>query len=134
RASLREEVGEGREVLIPAAPAKEVVSSHEAEQIALQYERKLREELAENSEKASRHFVARHGIKIAAAAILGVALVAGAGIFLAVRHANQGRDLKDDLAEARKAIAQDTPRSYAFALDRLPHALKMDAEPKHQWP
>ena len=133
RPSLLEDVAEAPEMLITAAPPKQVVSSHEAEQIARQYERKLREELAENSEKASRHFVARHGIKIVAAAILGVALVAGAGIFLAVRHANQGRDLKDDLAEARKAIAQDTPRSYAFALDRLAHALQMDDESVEAW-
>jgi len=133
RPSLLGDVAEAPEVLITAEPHKEVVSSHEAEHIARQYERELREKLAESSELASRHFSARHGLKIVAVGIVGVALLAGAGIFLAVRHANQGRDLKDDLAEARKAIAQDTPRSYALALDRLAHALKMDDESVEAW-
>src|SRR5262249_4424066 len=133
RPSLLEDVAEAPEVLITTGAAKEAVSSHEAEQIGRQYERELRVKLAESSEKENRHFVSRHGMKIAAAAILGVALLAGAGIFFAVRHANQGRDLKDDLAEARKAIAQDTPRSYAFAVDRLAHALKMDDESHDAW-
>ncbi len=132
RRSLLEEV-ELPDGHTAVARPKAALSSHEAQEIARQYERELRQKLEEKSEEAKRSFLARHAIKIAAATVVGVALVVGLGFYLSVRAANQGRDLKDDLAEARKAIAQDTRKSYLFALDRLSHALKMDEDSQEAW-
>ncbi len=133
RRALLEDVAEVPEVATAVEPPKAQVSSHEAQEIARQYERELRQELQERTDELKRSLLARHGIKIAAATVLGVALVVGLGFYLSVRAANHGRDLKDDLAQARKAIAQDTRKSYALALDRLSHAVKMDEDSEEAW-
>ncbi len=133
RRSLLDEVVEVPEGHTVVGRPKAAVSSLEAQEIARQYERELRQKLEEKHEEAKRSVLSRHAIKIAAATVLGVALLVGLGFYLSVRAANQGRDLKDDLAEARKAIAQDTRKSYLFALDRLSHALKMDEDSQEAW-
>ncbi len=132
RRSLLEEVEVPEGHTVVARP-KAAVSSLEAQEIARQYERELRQKLVEKHEEAKRSVLARHAMKIAAATVIGVALLVGLGFYLSVRAANQGRDIKDDLAEARKAIAQDTRKSYLFALDRLSHALKMDEDSQEAW-
>jgi len=131
--ALLEDVAEVPEVLTSVEAPKARVSSHEAQEIARQYERELRQKLEERSEEAKQSFLARHGTKLAAVTVLGVALVVGLGFYLSVRAANHGRDLKDDLAQARKAVAQDTRKSYALALDRLAHAVKMDDSSEEAW-
>ena len=133
RSSLLDEVVEVPEGHAAAPRPKAAVSSVEAQEIARQYERELRQKLLDKAEEAKRSVLARHAKKIAAATVFGVALLVGLGFYLSVRAANQGRDLKDDLAEARKAIAQDTHKSYLFALDRLSHALKMDEDSQEAW-
>jgi tetratricopeptide (TPR) repeat protein len=131
--SLLDEVVEVPEGHTAVARPRAEVSSLEAQEIARQYERELRQKLVEKGEEAKRSFLARHAIKIASATVLGVALLVGLGFYLSTRAVNQGRDLKDDLAQARKAIAQDTRKSYLFALDRLSHALKMDEDSQEAW-
>src|SRR6185436_6314695 len=44
-----------------------------------------------------------------------------------------GKDLKDSLAAAQKAIAQDTPQSYQQAVDSLATAHEMDESSVEAW-
>jgi tetratricopeptide (TPR) repeat protein len=109
------------------------VSSHEAEAIAKKYEQELRQKLEHTAEIAQRSFAARHRLKIAVGTVIGVASAVGLGFYVSVRAAHHGQDLKDDLANAKKAIAQDTRKSYQFALERLAHAVQMDDGSEEAW-
>src|SRR5262249_42345478 len=106
----------------------------EAEVIAKKYEQELRDKLEHTAEMEAQHsFLARHGLKIAVGTVIGVALAVGLGFYVTVRAANHGQDLKDDLANAKKAIAQDTRKSYQFALEKLAHAVQMDNGSEEAW-
>lgn len=134
RRALLEEVPEVPETaVVPEAPRARV-SSHEAEVIAKKYEQELRDKLEHTAEMEAQHsFLARHGLKIGVGTVIGVALAVGLGFYVTIRAANHGQDLKDDLANAKKAIAQDTRKSYQFALERLAHALQMDDGSQEAW-
>jgi len=107
------------------------LSASSAQEIAQEYERELRQKLAANAEKKS--FLARHGMKLAVAAVLLAAIGVGTGAFISTRAKNQGRDLRDALSDARKGIALDTHAGYREALEALNIAVQMDEENPETW-
>jgi tetratricopeptide (TPR) repeat protein len=117
-------------------PAKEELPQVElstavTKQIADEYERELRQRLEQTAKQKS--FAAKHGFKLAIGAVAVVAVAVGAGAFLYTRSMHRGRDLKDALASAKKAIAQDTPASYQEALASLGTAVQMDPDSEESW-
>lgn len=133
RRALLDDIPEAPEIHAEIERPSARVSSHEAEVIARKYEQELREKLEHTAEMAKLSFVSRHGLKIAVGTVAGVALAVGIGFYVTIRAANHGQDLKDDLANAKKAIAQDTRKSYQFALERLAHAVEMDDGSDEAW-
>jgi cellulose synthase operon protein C len=106
------------------------VSSRAAEAIAKEYERELREKLAQT--RAHRGFFARNWLKLSLSAVALAALIAGAVVFVMTRTANQG-DLADALAAGKKGIAQDSAESYRAALVALERAVRMDEKSADAW-
>lgn len=121
--------------LQPAAARVELpkveLSTSVTKQIAEEYERELRQRLEQTAKQKS--FAAKHGVKLAIGAVVVVASAVGAGAFLYTRSMNRGRDLKDAMASAKKAIAQDTPTSYQEALAALGTAVEMDQSSEEAW-
>ncbi|HLL55538.1 MAG TPA: tetratricopeptide repeat protein, partial [Myxococcaceae bacterium] len=126
---------------LPAEPAPTVplelpkveLSPVAAQAIAQEYERELREKLAEKTVSKNESLFARHGLKLAAAMGVVVVLGVGAVAFLQTRAANRGQDLNTALSMAKKGIAQDTARSYREALESLEVALKMSNGSTEAW-
>lgn len=116
---------------LPLDIPKVEMSPVAAQAIAKQYEQQLREELAAQS--AQKTFLQRHGVTLAITAVVGAAIVVGAGAFLHTRSVNRGRDLKDALAAAKKALLVDTPEGYRTALEALDTAVKMDDSSAEAW-
>ena len=96
-----------------------------AEAIAKEYERELREKLAEKSEEKT--FLQRNGTWLAVLAVLGLAALSVTGMVLYLRKKHNGHDLKDSMAEAKKAFVLDTVAGYRSGLDALSTALSMDS-------
>ncbi len=111
------------------APRVEV-SSQAAEAIAREYERELREKLAQS--KAQKSFLARNWMKLAAGGVLALVLVVGATAYWQTLTVNQG-SLADALAEAKKGLAEDTRASYTTALAALARATRMDEDNAEAW-
>jgi cellulose synthase operon protein C len=108
-------------------------SAQATEAIAQEYERELREQLAEKAEVAKSSFLARNWGKLATASVLVVALGVGVVAFMATRAKHEGRDFKDTLAAARKGIAEDTQTSLRKALSSLEIARSMDTRSPEVW-
>lgn len=106
------------------------VSSSAAEAIAREYERELREKLAQK--KAKKSFVARNWISLTAGGLGFLVLVVAALMYVRTTEVNQG-SLKDVLADAKKALLQDTRASYGTALSALERAARMDEDETEIW-
>ncbi len=91
------------------------VSSQAAEAIAREYERELREKLAQS--KAQKSFFARHWVKLAAGSVAVLAVVMGAWVFVNIREEREATLRL--LGEARRGIYQDTKESLTSALEVL---------------
>jgi tetratricopeptide (TPR) repeat protein len=98
------------------------VSSHAAEAIAREYERELREKLAQS--KAQKSFLARHWVKLAGATVGTLAVVLGAYVFLNIRQEREATLRL--LGEARRGIYQDTRQSLEEALAVLDRVTRND--------
>ncbi|HZN93757.1 MAG TPA: tetratricopeptide repeat protein, partial [Myxococcales bacterium] len=107
------------------------LSTNVTKKIAEEYERELRQRVEQTAKQ--KGLWQKHGVKIAISAVVVVAAAVGAGGFLYTRSRHQGKDLKDALASARKAITQDTPESYQAALDSLAIAHEMDESSVEAW-
>jgi tetratricopeptide (TPR) repeat protein len=107
------------------------LSPHAAEAIAKEYERELRDKLA--AAAAKKTFLQRHGLKLGVSVVVGVALVAGLGVFFYTRHKNRGKDLQTALGDAKRALSLDTKASYRAALEALKLAAEMDEGSKEAW-
>jgi tetratricopeptide (TPR) repeat protein len=107
------------------------LSTNVTKKIAEEYERELKQRLEQTAKQ--KGLWQKHGGKIAVSAVALVAAAVGAGGFLYTRSVHHGKDLKDALAAARKAIAQDTPQSYQQAVDALATAHEMDESSVEAW-
>jgi len=107
------------------------LSTNVTKKIAEEYERELRQRVEQTAKQ--KGLWQKHGGKIAVSAIALVAAAVGAGGFLYTRSVHHGKDLKDALAAAQKAIAQDTPQSYQQAVDALATAHEMDESSVEAW-
>jgi tetratricopeptide (TPR) repeat protein len=101
-------------------------STTATEAIAKEYERELREKLAQST--AKKTFLQRHGVKLFVSLGLLVVVAGSAGSYVWTRSRNQGLDLAGAIAEGRKAINADTPLQYKEALKRLELAQRMDSD------
>ncbi len=106
------------------------VSAQAAEAIAREYERELREKLAQS--KAQKSFLSRNWIKLAASGVVALVVIVGAVVYWQTLSVNQG-SLADALAEAKKGLAEDTRASYTSALVALARATRMDEESAEAW-
>lgn len=107
------------------------VSSQQTEAIAQEYERELRKKAAERI--AQKSFLQRHGFKLAVSGTLFFAIAVAGFFYFSTRAANQGQDLQDALAAAKKGILQDAPDTDRAALSSLALAMRMapdNPEPK----
>lgn len=107
------------------------LSHNVTKKIAEEYERELQQRLDQTAKQ--KGLWQKHGGKIAVSAVALVAAAVGAGGFLYTRSVHHGKDLKDALAQAQKAIAQDTPQSYQQAVDALATAHEMDESSVEAW-
>lgn len=107
------------------------LSNQATEAIAQEYERELREKLRQNA--AKKTFLQKHGLKLAFGVTFLVAVAVGVGVYLRTRASNQGLDLKDALAAAKRGILLDTPGSYKTAFDALEQAQKMAPSNSEVW-
>jgi cellulose synthase operon protein C len=131
--ALLEEIPELKDGNAPLVLPRVNFTPQATEALAKEYERELREKLEEQKEVAKKSFLARHWVKMAAATVVLIAMVAGAIVFLATRAKNQGRDFKDALAVAKKGVAEDTVASYRAALESSRLALSMDEKSADAW-
>lgn len=107
------------------------LSAQATRAMAEEFERELRDRIKSAPEK--RSFLARHAVLSSVGAVLLIAAVAFVGIFVYTRAQNQGQDLQDTLAAAKKLIAQDTRASLGEALEALKQARAMDEENSEAW-
>ncbi|HYV44770.1 MAG TPA: tetratricopeptide repeat protein [Myxococcaceae bacterium] len=107
------------------------LSTNVTKKIAEEYERELRQRVEQTAKQ--KGLWQKHGGKMAVSAVALVAAAVGAGGFLYTRSVHHGKDLKDALASAQKAIAQDTPQSYQQAVDALATAHEMDESSVEAW-
>lgn len=117
----------------PIELPKVELSPTAAQAIAQEYERELREKLAEEKSISQQSFLAKHWRALAGAVVVGVVVVVGLVAYLQTRAANRGKDLKDALAAAKRGLAQDTRRSYREALEALQVAVKMAPSNAEAW-
>jgi tetratricopeptide (TPR) repeat protein len=108
----------------PALP-RAGLSTQATEAIAKQFEQDLRDKVEEAHQKKSHG--QRHWAKLGVGVVTVVALGVGALAYVHTRSVNQGRDLQDALATARKAFALDTHGGYTAGLEALKQALSMDS-------
>lgn len=107
------------------------LSNQATEAIAQEYERELREKLRQSASKKT--FLQKHGLKLAITVTVLVAASVGLAVFLKTRAANQGRDLKGALADAKRGILFDTPQSYKQAFEALALANRMAPSNSEAW-
>jgi tetratricopeptide (TPR) repeat protein len=121
----REPTGQHPAVVAPA------FTTGSTEAIAKEYEKVLR---AKALEKANRRsWIQLHAGKLAVLGVVAVALVAGALVYRHTRTVNQGRNLRDAVATARKAMALDTLAGDRAALTALAQAQRMDEDSEEAW-
>ncbi|HTS81305.1 MAG TPA: tetratricopeptide repeat protein [Myxococcaceae bacterium] len=99
--------------------------------IAKEYEKVLRAKVAEKAQQ--RSWLQVHALKLAVAAVTAIALVAGGLVYRHTRAVNQGRNLADALAGARKALAMDTAAGDKAALESLAQAVRMEEDSSEAW-
>jgi tetratricopeptide (TPR) repeat protein len=124
---------------VPDAPSptgqtpalKRPLTTGTTEAIAKEYEKVLREKVAEKAKEKS--WIQVHALKLAIAIVALVAVVAGALVYRHTRTVNQGRNLADALSTARKALALDTAAGDRAALDALAQALRMEEDNAEAW-
>jgi cellulose synthase operon protein C len=116
----------------PAEAPKPQIATQAVEAIARDYEKELRAKFAETVERKKKSFVARHGLKLAAAGVVVVAVGVAAAMYAQTLSVNRG-SLPDVLAEAKKSILLDTRDGYTKALDALGRAVRMDEESAEAW-
>ncbi len=124
---------------VPDAPAptgaipavKRPLATGTTEAIAKEYEKALRAKVAEKAR--DRSWIQVHALKLAIATVTLVALVAGGLVYRHTRAVNQGRNLADALASARKALALDTAAGDRAALESLAQALRMEEDSPAAW-
>src|SRR5262249_3317968 len=119
RRRLLEDVPEHPEPAPIVPQAEHQVTLHAAEAIAKQYESHLREQLNQKEKAARKSFLGRHWPKVAVGVVVGGGLIVGLVAFQRIRAEHRGQNLRDVLTVAKKAIAQDTRRSYGAALQNL---------------
>jgi tetratricopeptide (TPR) repeat protein len=107
------------------------LSTQATEAIAKQFEQDLRAKVEEDAQE-KRHGQ-RHWAKLGVGLVAAVALGVGALAYVHTRNVNQGRDLKDALASARKDFALDTQAGYTQGLEALGQAVSMDARSTEAW-
>jgi tetratricopeptide (TPR) repeat protein len=114
-----------------AAVAAPALTTGSTEAIAKEYEKILRAKVVEKA--ARRSWLQAHAGKLAVFVVAGVALVAGALVYRHTRTINQGRNLRDALTTARKALALDTLAGDRAALAALDQARRMDEDSDEAW-
>ena len=125
------EIPEFSEVSTAPTLSRTGLSTQATEAIAKQFEQDLRDKVEEAHEKKSHG--QRHWAKLAVVVVTAVAVSAGALAWVHTRTVNQGRDLKDALASARKAFALDTQAGYTQGLESLKQAISMDGHSVEAW-
>ncbi|MGO8970068.1 MAG: tetratricopeptide repeat protein [Myxococcaceae bacterium] len=115
---------------VPAMP-RSGLSTRDTEAIAREFEQNLRAKVEEAHQE--KGFLQRHWAKLALLVVVAAAAGTGAWAFVHTRSVNQGRDLRDALASARRAFAQDTAAGYTAGLQALLQAVSMDARSEEAW-
>ncbi|HXX29836.1 MAG TPA: tetratricopeptide repeat protein [Myxococcaceae bacterium] len=115
---------------VPALP-RAGLSTQATEAIAKEFEQRLRAKVEEAHRRKS--FLQAHWAKLGLALVVLAALAAGTWAYRHTRAVNQGRDLRDALASARKSFSLDTAAGYRQGLDSLRQAVSMDASSEEAW-
>lgn len=115
----------------PAAAPKPKASEQDAAAVAAAYEKELRQKLTGKAEGPS--FFARHGIRIAVAAVVVVVLGVGVAAFMMRRAASGGLSLNETLDHAERLISQDTRKSLGESLEQLALAGEMEEGNHRAW-
>jgi tetratricopeptide (TPR) repeat protein len=132
--SLLEDIPHPEEVAPPPVELPKVELSTQARYaIAQEYERELRQKLAEKVVQHERSFLARNWVKLGLASVVFFAILVGVGIYWSTRIRHRGEDLKTRLAHARKEILKDTEKSYRSALEALGQAVEMEPSHAEAW-
>ena len=129
--SLLADIPEAPEPTGRMAAMRPATTTKTTEAIGKEYEKHLRAKLVEQA--AKRSWVQSHAGKLAASTLVAVALIAGGLVYRHTRSVNQGRNLRDALALAKKSIALDTAAGDKAALTSLAQAVRMDEDSEEAW-
>ncbi|MFP2934077.1 tetratricopeptide repeat protein, partial [Pyxidicoccus sp. 3LG] len=128
--SLLDDIPEATSTATPVA-AKSQVSKPDTEALTAAYEKELRAKLEREAAKTS--FIARHGVKLAGAAVAVVVLAIVVIGFVKIRANQGGQTLSETLVRAEDLITQDTRASLDAALAQLQLAREMDDGSSRAW-
>ncbi|MCP3138508.1 tetratricopeptide repeat protein [Pyxidicoccus xibeiensis] len=129
--SLLDDIPEATSTAAPVTTAKSQVSKPDTEALTAAYEKELRAKLEREAAKTS--FIARHGVKLAGAAVAVVVLAIVVIGFIKIRSNQGGQTLSETLARAEDLITQDTRASLDAALAQLQLAREMDDTSSRAW-
>jgi tetratricopeptide (TPR) repeat protein len=122
------------ELPVPASGVelpKVELSPQATEAIAKEYERELREKLAQKAEQ--KGFWARNWLRVASSAAAITVVSVGGAAYVHTRNVNRGNTLASSLAHAKKAIVRDTMADDRDALEALHRAIEMDDRSAEAW-
>ncbi len=121
---------------LPDAPhahgaAAPEATAHHAETVAREYEQELRQKL--EAHKQQKTFWQKHGLQVAAAAVVAVIAIGLGSSFVYTRVKNKGESLDSAVGKGLAAVTADTREQYAVALQAFDQALSMDDSSSDAW-